>query len=215
MNADARELQLFIDNDADLHRSQYAPILKNLMTKHGQGRYNRALAVKLFMYLVDAGAKKYAKMHGSPGTPWHKMFPKPVRTKVAEALRDEFEEEAKLGNYDDMLPKKYKGKVSGKTIGEEQEPEGDVHSEDGALFDEGTRKALGEAAGDTLTEGSKTLAQAINSLHVAKGECHSALKGLGTARKATKEYGAYQEALVDLDKSISWAEKARKRLRGA
>jgi len=143
----ARELEMFIDNDSQLYRSQHTPIIKNLMTKHAQGRYNSALAVKLFMYLVDNGAKKYAKEHGGPGAKWNDMFPKKIRTKTAEALRDSFEDEAKLGNYDDMIPKKYKGKVSGKTLGEDQEPEGEAVSEAGPLFDGETRKALSEAAG--------------------------------------------------------------------
>lgn len=142
-----RELQMFIDNDADLYRQQYTPILKNLMTKHGQGRYNRQLAVKLFMYLVDNGAKKYAKEHGGLGAKWSDMFPKALRAKVAEALRDDFEAEAKLGNYDDLLPAKYKGKVSGKTIGEGTE----VSAENGPVFTKRQRQALAEAAGN-LTE---------------------------------------------------------------
>ena len=137
----ARELELFINNDGDLHRQQHVPILKNLMAKHARGQYDRNKAVKLFMYLVDNGAKKYAKEHGGPGASWHQMFPKAERTHVAQALRDDFEDEARLGNYDDMLPKKYKGKVSGKTIRE------DVEAEDGPLFDGETRKALSEAAG--------------------------------------------------------------------
>jgi len=176
MNA-ARELHLFVDNDADLHRQQYTPILKNLMTKHAQGRYNRALAVKLFMYLVDAGAKKYAKMHGSPDQPWHKMFSKHDRTTVAQALRDDFEEEAKLGNYDDMLPKKYQGKVSGKTIGEGAEaPEGDG----GPIFDESTRKALSEAAGSkkgyASLPGLQRTAQYVQDTVYLSKKMHEAFK---------------------------------------
>lgn len=136
----ARELELYINNDGDLHRQQYAPILKNLMTKHAQGRYDSEAAVKLFMYLVDNGAKKYAKDHGGPGANWNELFPKSERTHVAKMLRDDFEDEAKLGNYDDLIPKKYKGKVSGKTIREGVETEG------GPLFDGATRQALSEAA---------------------------------------------------------------------
>ena len=186
-----RELQLFIDNDGDLYRQQYTPILKNLMTKHAQGRYNRALAVKLFMYLVDNGAKKYQKQHGAASQPWHKAFPKALRTKVAEALRDEFEDEAEGGGYDDMIPKKYKGKVSGKTIKEGQEPEGDEQTEDGPLFDGDTRQALTEAAGGTLAEREmtgeypvltdkdiKTLEMLISRVEPALKQAKSSLKKL-------------------------------------
>ena len=104
LSGDAAELRLFIDNDSDLYRQQFTPMVRNLMTKIGQGRYDRALAVKLFMYLVDAGAQKYAKQNG--GT-WNLLFPKKVREQVATAMRDSFETEAALGNYNDSLPAKY------------------------------------------------------------------------------------------------------------
>jgi len=176
-----RELELFIDNDAQLHRQQYVPILKNLMTKHGQGRYNRALAVKLFMYLVDNGAKKYAKEHGGPGgSPWHQMFPKPIRVKVAESLRDSFEDEAELGNYDEYIPKKYQGKVSGKTIKEGQEPEGEPVDEDGPLFSGGTRQALSEAAGSkrgyAALPGLQRTAQYVQDTVYLSKKMHEAFK---------------------------------------
>jgi len=171
----AHELVLFIDNDAQLYRSQHTPIIKNLMTKHAQGRYNSALAVKLFMYLVDNGAKKYAKEHGGPGAKWNDMFPKAVRVKAAEALRDSFEGEAEVGGYDDLIPKKYQGKVSGKTIKEGREPQGEPVAEDGPLFDGETRKALTEAAGSALSESRMTpyVETAINDWNRAQMSLHA------------------------------------------
>ena len=103
----ATELEQYIENDADLHRQQHAPILKNLATKKARGEYKHALAVKLFGYLVESGAKKYAKAFGSPNQPWHKMFDVPTRKRVAEELTKSFEAEHALGNYDNLLPKKY------------------------------------------------------------------------------------------------------------
>ena len=104
----ATELEQYIENDAELHRQQHAPILKNLATKKARGQYKHALAVKLFGYLVESGAKKYAKAFGSPDQPWHKMFDVATRKRVAEALTKSFEAEHKLGNYDHLLPKKYR-----------------------------------------------------------------------------------------------------------
>ena len=104
----ATELEQYIENDADLHRQQHAPILKNLATKKARGQYKHALAVKLFGYLVESGAKKYAKAFGSPNQPWHKMFDVPTRKRVAEELTKSFEAEHALGNYDHLLPKKYR-----------------------------------------------------------------------------------------------------------
>lgn len=103
----ATALELFIENDADLHHQQQVPIFKDLMTKKARDEYSHDLAVKLFGYLVEAGAKKYAQQFGSPGQPWHKMFDPPTRRAVAEELTKAFETEARLGAYDDLLPKKY------------------------------------------------------------------------------------------------------------
>jgi hypothetical protein len=103
---EATELMLYIENDANLHR-QHVPILKNLATKKVRSQYKHDLAVKLFGYLVESGAKKYAKEFGSPGQPWHKMFDVPTRKLVAEDLTSGFEAEFELGNYDGLLPKKY------------------------------------------------------------------------------------------------------------
>jgi len=112
-STESDELKMFIDNDADLYRQQFIPMIKNLMTKRAQGKYNGALAVKLFMYLVDNGAKKYAKEHGSPGQKWNDMFPKKDRLECAKEFVEEFEGEADLGNYDEYIPKKYQKKGAG------------------------------------------------------------------------------------------------------
>jgi len=178
-----RELQLYIDNDADLYRSQYTPILKNLMTKHGQGRYNSQTAVKLWMYLVDNGAKKYSQDHGHSGAVWHKMFPKALRLKVAAALRDDFEDEAKLGNYDNLLPKKYQGKVSGKTLGEASE-------RSGAIFTDEQREVL---------EGSVDLAEA-KDVHVAQSSLTRLAAALakGDGKNARYEFKDVLQRLGDM-----------------
>lgn len=109
----ATDLKLFIDNDAGLHRQQHVPILKNLATKKVRSQYKHDLAVKLFGYLAESGAKKYAKAFGSPNQPWHKMFDVPTRKSVAEALTRDFEAEFELGNYDQLLPKKYQKEMLG------------------------------------------------------------------------------------------------------
>ena len=97
------ELWQYTVNEYDLHKMQQA-IIANLATKKARGVYKRDLAVKGFMPLVEAGAKKYAKEFG--GT-WHQMFDVPTRRAVAKELVDSFEAENALGNYDHLLPKKY------------------------------------------------------------------------------------------------------------
>lgn len=105
LSVGARELLLYIENDGALYRSQHTPINKNLATKKAKGDYDREKAEKLFMYLVDAGAKKYAKEFG--GGEWNRMFPVPDRKQVAKALRHQFESYYSEGAFHKMLPKKY------------------------------------------------------------------------------------------------------------
>jgi len=106
----ATDLEQYIASDADLYRQQYQPILKNLATKKVRSQYKHDLAVKLFGYLVESGAKKYAKESG--GT-WHQLFDVPTRKRVAEELTKSFEGEFELGNYDNFLPKKYQKEMMG------------------------------------------------------------------------------------------------------
>lgn len=100
------ELILYIENDRGLYRQQHIPIKKNLITKIAKDMYDPQKAIKLMMYLVDAGAKKYAKEFGNPAE-WNLTFPKQVRLAVAKNLLEQFEEEAKDGELNDLLPKKY------------------------------------------------------------------------------------------------------------
>lgn len=120
----ARELKLYIDNDGNLYRSQTTSILKNLAAKKARGEYKHDLAVKLFGYLVESGAKKYAKEFGTLQSQsperrghgvWHVMFDVPTRRAVAEELTKDFEGEYALGNYDNLLPKKYQ--AEGTSVG--------------------------------------------------------------------------------------------------
>lgn len=106
----ATELHLFIDNDGDLYRQQYQPILKNLVTKQAKGVYDKDKAIKLWMYLVESGAKKYVR--GSNDVwQWHVIFDVPTRREVARLLNEHFLAESALGAYASLLPKKYQPKA--------------------------------------------------------------------------------------------------------
>ena len=83
--AAARELELFIENDADLYRQQIIPILKNLWRKMVKGTYDFEKSVKLVKYLADNGARKYATEFGE-GREWSTMFSVPTRLEVARSL---------------------------------------------------------------------------------------------------------------------------------
>lgn len=84
---EARELRLFIDNDGDLYRQRYMPILRNQCKKAKSGKYDATKSAKGWQYLVDAGAKKYIKEFG--GGAWHKIFDAATRRSVAREYASE------------------------------------------------------------------------------------------------------------------------------
>ena len=106
----AKELFLWIENDGDLYRQQYTPIIKNLVAKKARGVYDHDKAAKLFGYLAESGAKRYNREVGDGVERIPSYFPKKLRDAVAEELRDRFEDEYELGNYDLYIPKKYQAK---------------------------------------------------------------------------------------------------------
>src|SRR2546430_2062306 len=89
----ADELYLFIQNDGDLYRQQFEPIVKNLNRKRAKGEYDSEKAVKLWIYLVDNGARKYIKEFGTPGSHIDTVFNRATRLRVATRLRDDYEAE--------------------------------------------------------------------------------------------------------------------------
>lgn len=82
-SADSRELRLFADNNADLHRQSEVPVLNNLEKKSAKGIYDSTQATKLWGYHADRAAQAYAKEHGTPDQPWHQMFSPAVRREAA------------------------------------------------------------------------------------------------------------------------------------
>lgn len=101
----ARELRLFIESDGDLYRQQFMPIIENIKRKMKSGKYDAALAPKLWGYLVDAGAKKYNKEYGD-GTLSLKMFNKATRNHLAHDLSGHYQEAIENGEYGEIAYKK-------------------------------------------------------------------------------------------------------------
>ena len=85
--AEAIELKLYIDNDGDLYKQRLIPIVKNIQRKMKSGKYDHSKDPKLWKYLVDDGAKKYAKEF--PGV----KFDKKVKEYVAQEFANEYKDE--------------------------------------------------------------------------------------------------------------------------
>ena len=99
LSDEMKELKLYIDNDANLYRQKYMPILKNLSKKKKQGKYRKGLASKAFIYLIDDGAKRYVKSYGGNHLD---VFPKRQRKSLAKDYVEEFEQIFKDQEFDFM-----------------------------------------------------------------------------------------------------------------
>ena len=94
------ELKLYISNDEELYRRSFMPIIANLKKKMDKGTYNHELAPRLWLYLVDAAARKYVNEFGSPDQDVKDMFPKELRMEIAKTLADEEYAKIQAGEYD-------------------------------------------------------------------------------------------------------------------
>jgi len=99
----ATELRLYIENDGDLYRRQLMPIINNIKRKMKSGRYDHSLAPKLWLYLVDEGAKKYTKEFDAASAKWNLTFPKPLRMAVAQEMADDYRDMIEAGEYGDVM----------------------------------------------------------------------------------------------------------------
>jgi len=90
----ARELTLYIENDATLYRQRIQPIIKNLARKMKKGTFDAELAQKGFMYAVEHGLKNYNKEFG-PGFKIDKDTKKKVAQDLLDGFMDEIEDAAK------------------------------------------------------------------------------------------------------------------------
>lgn len=90
----AYELELFMENDGQLYRQQFIPIIKNIQRKIKSGKYDHNQAPKLWMYYVENGLKKYAKELGS-GMAWNQYLSVKDRKVLAMKLADI--------NYDEIM----------------------------------------------------------------------------------------------------------------
>ena len=99
LSEEMRELKLYIDNDQDMYRQRYIPLLKNLSKRKKKGQYRKGLATKAFMYLIDDGAKRYVKSYGGDV---RDDFPKRQRQVLAKDYVEKFESIFKNQEFDFM-----------------------------------------------------------------------------------------------------------------
>lgn len=95
----AREMELQIENDSRVYHQRLEPTYKNLVNKKAQGVYDKDKANKQFYNVVTDWERQHRDDVG-PANPDTRMY-------VAKEMREDFDQEAAYGNYDNMLYKKY------------------------------------------------------------------------------------------------------------
>lgn len=100
-NVAARELALTIANYGDIYESVATPFIKNMARHIARNEYDEEKALVAVGYLVQAGAKKYIKEHGSGG-PVSTMFEPADLHDTALLLLAEYAEEI-TGTAGDMI----------------------------------------------------------------------------------------------------------------
>ncbi len=102
ISIEARELQLYIENDSTLYTQQTVCIQRNLSRKHKKGTYDHSLAPKLWKYLADNGAKKYTRefvLKDNYKENSFGVFTPDLRREAAQSMADDYLMELEAGNY--------------------------------------------------------------------------------------------------------------------
>lgn len=115
--ASERELELFADNDGDLYRQKFIPIIDNLKRKIKSGKYDPALAPKLWRYYFDEAARKYKKEFGH-------QFSVATRQALADERAPYEYDKIMRGEYGDVPVRKKNPKPTG---GEKFTQHGGIH----------------------------------------------------------------------------------------
>ena len=92
---ESRELRLFADNDADLHRQSLQPIRDNLGKKMDKGVYDPQKAQTLWGYHADRAAQSYGKQFGGNGK---QIFSPSVRREAATHWEADERDDIKSGS---------------------------------------------------------------------------------------------------------------------
>ena len=94
------ELDLYINNNEDLYRKNFMPLIHWLNRSLKNNTYNHDNAIKKWNLLVNDAARDYTKEFGKPGEDVKDFFPQETRAKVAQVLADRELENIKKGEYD-------------------------------------------------------------------------------------------------------------------
>lgn len=94
----SQNLRLTGDNDANLYRQSFQPVVANLTKKMDKGMYDPEKAKVLWGHHADRAAQSAAKQSGD-SRPWHQQFPPAVRREAAQHWEASERSAIKNGEY--------------------------------------------------------------------------------------------------------------------
>ena len=94
---DAEDLGMYIDDAFDLYKLKFEPITAMLVNRKIDGTYDHKETIGAFMELVRFGARKYQKEFPNS------CIAMEVKREAAQDMRDRFEVEYALGNYNYLV----------------------------------------------------------------------------------------------------------------
>ena len=87
-SAEVRELVLFATNDSLTYHNSTIPALENLRKKIARNVYDESKAQKMWEYVAEYAARRYAKEFASHGTKWFEVFNAACRRAAALKLME-------------------------------------------------------------------------------------------------------------------------------
>jgi hypothetical protein len=87
---EAKELELYIENDYAIHKGWLVPTSRRLAKLHTSGQFDREKGLRAMRRVCDNAAKQYTLEHGSMTTKWSELFTKGDRDRVSGVLVDNF-----------------------------------------------------------------------------------------------------------------------------
>ena len=99
----AEDLELYIMNTRSIYEGHFIPLVKEMLKRMKHDAYNSGEAMRSFIQLAKKAASAYQREFSHPDND-ELLVNKQVLEMVAKSILKDFETEAKLGNYDKLLP---------------------------------------------------------------------------------------------------------------
>jgi len=155
-----KELGIYMENESKLNR-QKQDILKSILRKVKDGKYDPSSASKLWLYWVDEGAKMYVREFGGDVKD---MFSKQLREGLAKDIANSEKKRIEEGEYDHL-------KIASDQSQSQQDQVQEKQAQDQGEQEKGEQDQEGQDKEASLRLSSLTINEALAHSVMAKVEC--------------------------------------------